>query len=358
MEELKERLSLIPDPRHSGYVGHKLSDILIITMAAVMCGIDQLCDLVVFANEKSAFFAEYFNITQIPSKSTFSRVLKIVRAESVVKIIVEIMKERAGELGKIIAVDGKAIRSTSEKGKPHSALQILTAYMVENGIVLGQESIHEKTNEIPVLRDMLDYIDVRDKIVTADAMHCQRETCAKITDEGHEGDYVFGVKENQQNLCDDIKLFLSDKINEDEIETHIETEKNGGRTERRICKKAADISWLSEHERPGLAAVFSVRRIVTAQGITTDETGYYISSKDAAAKELLEISRAHWNIESMHWMLDVDFSEDECELKSENGQKTLNIFRKLALFAHRQYMKTQAKNRSIKSNILRCLISE
>jgi predicted transposase YbfD/YdcC len=103
---------------------------------------------------------------------------------------------------------------------------------------------------------------------------------------------------------------------------------------------------------------FSVRRIVTAQGITTDETGYYISSKDATAKELLEISRAHWNIESMHWMLDADFSEDECELKSENGQKTLNIFRKLALFAHRQYMKTQAKKRSIKSNLLRCLISD
>jgi predicted transposase YbfD/YdcC len=195
-EELRERLSIVPDYRHSSYVEHKLSDILIIVMMAVLCGLDQLNAIMVFANEKSDFLSYHFNITKIPSKPTVSRVLNMINAEAVVKVMIDIMKDEAQHLGEIIAFDGKAIRSTSKKGKPHSALQILTAYLVESGVVLAQESIHEKTNEIPVMQEILDDIDVRGKIVTADALHCQRESCAKIVDDEHGGDYVIGLKEN------------------------------------------------------------------------------------------------------------------------------------------------------------------
>ena len=358
MEELKERLSLIPDYRHPAYIGHKLCDIFITVMVAVLCGLDQLNDLVVFANERKDFFAKHFGITAIPSKPTYSRVLNMTKADAVVRVIVEIMKERIEELGRIIAFDGKAIRSTGEKGKPHSALQILSAYLVEEGIVLGQESIHEKTNEIPVLRDMLDYIDVRGKVVTADAMHCQRETCAKIVDESHGGDYVIGLKENQATIHNDVALFFNDEVNNDIIEEHTTLEKNGGRIERRICRQTNQIDWLADHKWPGLHTVFSVRRIVTIGEIVTDETSFYIASVDTSAAELLKISRAHWMIESLHWMLDEVFEEDNCSLLSENGQQVLNAFRKLALSIHRNYIKKQPKKRSIKSNLLRCLISD
>jgi predicted transposase YbfD/YdcC len=359
MEKIRERLSLVQDYRHSSYIGHKLSDILIIVMVAVLCGLDQLNELVVYANEKAEFFERHCGISKIPSKPTFSRILNMVKGEAVVGVIVDIMKEEAGDLGRIISVDGKAIRSTSEKGKPHSALQILTAYMVESGVVLAQETIHEKTNEIPVFQDMLKYIDITGKIVTADALHCQRDTCAAIIDEDHKGDYVLGLKENQKTLHDDVKLFFSDKINDEDIEVHEETERNGGRIEKRICRKAIDVNWLSEHEWPGLKTVFSVRRIVTSKHGVTDETGYYISSLDnTPSSELLHISRAHWKIESMHWMLDEDFSEDKCDLLSENGHEILNIFRKFALFMHRNFMGKQRKKRSVKSNLLRCLISD
>ena len=358
METIKERLSLIPDYRHQSYVGHKLCDILILVMVAVLCGLDQLNDLVVFSNERKEFFAKHFGKTAIPSKATFSRVLNMVKPDAVVRVIVDIMKEKIGELGRIIAFDGKAIRSTAQKGKPYSALQILSAYLVEEGIVLGQKAIHEKTNEIPVLRDMLEYVNVRDKIVTADPMHCQRETCAKIIDEDHGGDYVIGLKENQKSLRDDVALFFNTESNEGSIETHSKIEQNGGRIERRICRKANNIDWLSEHKWPGLRTVFSVRRIVTAGDTTTDEISYYISSLDTTAAELLHISRAHWMIESLHWLLDQDFAEDDCLLLSENGQQTLNAFRKLALSLHRRYVNAQPKKRSIKSNLLRCLISD
>ena len=339
-------------------MGHKLCDILIIVMVAVLCGLDQLNDLVVFANERRSFFGEHFQISAIPSKPTFSRVLNMVKAEAVVRVIIEIMKERIGEISRIIAFDGKAIRSTGRKGTSHSVLQILSAYLVEEGIVLGQEAIHEKTNEIPVMRDMLEYVDVRDKIVTADAMHCQRETCTTIIDAEHGGDYVIGLKPNQKTLHDDVALFFSTETNGEGLETYTKTEQNGGRIERRICRKTNKIDWLSEHEWPGLRSVFSVRRIVTVKEKKTDETSYYITSLDTSAAELLHISRAHWMIESLHWMLDEDYAEDECRLMSENGHQTLDAFRKLALALHRNYMKKQPKKRSIKSNLLRCLLSD
>jgi predicted transposase YbfD/YdcC len=359
-ERLRERLSIIPEYRHESYIDHTLSDMLIIVMMAVICGLDQLHDICVFAQERRDFFAAHFSINAIPSKPTLSRLLNMVKAESITSVIVEIMKEEVKDLGNILAFDGKAICSTSKKGKPHSALQILTAYMVESGVVLAQQSIHEKTNEIPVMQEMLDYIDVKGKIITGDAMHCQRETCAKIIDEEHEGDYVFGLKENQKTLHDDVTLFFDSSHDEDQIETHDETEINGGRVEKRICRKTSCIDFLSYHEWQGLKSIFEVHRITSSKSgnAITNEKSYYISSLDVSASELLHISRTHWGIESLHWMLDADFSEDECALLSENGQKTLNIFRKLALLLHKNYMATQTKKRSIKSNLLRCLMSE
>ncbi len=121
-----------------------------------------------------------------------------------------------------------------------------------------------------------------------------------------------------------------------------------------------DIDFLAAHDQPGLKNVFEVHRIITSKNGTsvTDEKSYYISSLETSASELLHISRAHWGIESLLWMLDTDFSEDECGLLSENGHKTLNIFRKLALQLHKNYMAKQTKKRSIKSTLLRCLVSE
>lgn len=136
-ERLREKISVIPEYRHTSYIGHKLSDMLIILIIALLSGLDQLQDIALFAAERAEFFAKHFGIENIPSKPTLSRFLSMIKAEAVTKIIVEIMKEEAINLGEIIAFDGKAIRSTSEKGKPHSALQILTAYMVESGVVLA-----------------------------------------------------------------------------------------------------------------------------------------------------------------------------------------------------------------------------
>lgn len=354
MEEIRERMSEIKDPRHQSYVKYPLADILIIIMCAVLCGLDTLGDLVVFAKNRKEFFAKELRIEKVPSKATFARILSMIDGKQIGEAIIDVLHNRFGTSGEVVAVDGKAICSTAKPGNPHSALQILSAYMTSSGVILGQESIHEKTNEIPVFQEMLTYLDVEGKVVTADAMHCQRETCQRIIQ--RKGDYLFGLKENQPSLLEDVRLFFEDQSSQNEWECSRTVEKNAGRIEKRICRKIKDISWLNEHKWPGLRSVFSIERIVEVRGHHSREIRYYISSRDASAKQLMELAREHWKIESMHWILDVTFSEDDCRFLSENAHKSMNALRKFALAIHKNFLAAHHKNTSIKANMLSALL--
>ncbi len=316
MDKIKEKFSSICDTRHQSYVEHKLSDILVITMCAVLCGIDSLNGIISYAENKKEFLQNKFGITKIPSKPALSCILNMVDAGNVAGIITGIMKESIEDTGSVVAVDGKAMRSTAEKGKPHSALQVLTAYCTESSVVLGQEAIHEKTNEIPVFQEMLEYMDIKGKTMTADAMHCQKETCRKIKEK--RGDYVLGLKKNQKMLYEDVKLYMEENTNENEWE--------------------------------GLCSIFSVEREVVTKNGKSEETSYYITSLCTSAEKLLETSREHWKIESMHWILDVVFSE--------NSLKSLNILRKFALMAHKKYVLSQPRKKAYKTSMFDCLLND
>jgi predicted transposase YbfD/YdcC len=354
---MQEYFAIIEDPRYQGFVKHKLSDILTIVTCAVLCGMDRLCDIMAYAENKKEFFRIHFGIEKIPSKPTISRTLAVIDGQKVAESILAMMQDAIGIKGDLIAVDGKAIRSTSPNGKPHAALQVITAYLTECGVVLGQEKIHEKTNEIPVFQKMMSYLNVKGKTVTADAMHCQRNTCSMILNQG--GDYLFGLKENQKTLHDDVELFFKDCPDNAKVERFSTTEKNGGRVEKRICKKVDDVRWLQElHNWPGLRAFFSMERIVTVGGKTTREMSYYITSADTSAKQLLAFAREHWAIESLHWSLDVVFSEDSSRFLSENAHLCLNALRKYALAVHKKYLAEHHKKCSVKRHLTDCLLNE
>ena len=264
---MQEYFSGIEDPRHEGYVKHKLADVLTIVMCAVMCRMTELCEIMVFAESRAEFLAKNFGITKIPSKPTMSRILSLVDGKKVAEVIINLMKNFVSDEGKIVAVDGKAIRSTSKDGKPHSALQIITAYMTETGLILGQEKIHEKTNEIPTFQEMLEILNVKGKIITADAMHCQKETCKKITRKG--GEYVLTLKKNQPELFNDVKIYFDNE----KLESFATVEKNHGRIEKRICRKMTQTDWLKKrHNWTGLKSVFAVERIISTPKKTTQET--------------------------------------------------------------------------------------
>ena len=319
---------------------------MILVMGAAISGITELADMMVYFVSKIGFYAEDYGIEKYPSKPILSRILNMVDGEAVGKIIVEIMRENAESIGEIIAVDGKAIRSTGKKGRAHSFLQILTAYATESGVTRGQEAIsyEDKTNEIPVFQSMLDCLEVKGKTITADAMHCQKETCAKIAEKG--GSYVFGLKGNQGGLLEDVKLFFDEPVNHAEIMVFETIEKNGGRLEKRVCRATDNVLWLTDLPLwAGLKTIFSITRTTTAQGVTKEDTGYYISSLICQPENLLAAVRAHWKIESMHWLLDVIWEEDESGILSENGHKTLNAFRKLALLGHKRYISNLRKNK-------------
>ena len=280
MREIRERMSKIEDPRHQSYVKHSLADILIIIMCGVLSGLDTLGDLVIYAKSKQEFLSNVLEVRQIPSKATFARVLNLVDGKKIGEAILDILRERFGTAGEVIAVDGKAICGTAKPDQPHTALQILSAYITESGVVLAQEAIHEKTNEIPVFQEMLTYLDVKGKTVTADAMHCQRETCRKVIQ--GKGDYLFD---------------------------------------------------------------------------TSKEISYYISSLDDSPERLMALAREHWKIESMHWLLDVTFSEDKSRLLCENANRTMNALRKFALAVHKNFLMVHHSKTSIKAHMLSTLLN-
>jgi len=337
-EIVREKFSNIKDYRIPGMIDHPLADIIIIIMCGVICGLEKSEQIVKYAEKKGDFLKQVFGIETGPSKSTIERILDMVDGEEVSEVIIEIMKMRILRLGDIVSVDGKVIRSTIPKGKTHGGLQILTAYFVESGVVLGQKYVHEKTNEIPVFQEMLCYINIKGKIITADAMHCQKKTCEMIMAKG--GDYVLGLKGNHGILHSQVDSFFSNPENAGKIESfEAPVEKHHGRTETRIFYRVADITQFDTSENwSGLKSIFAVRRIVETRYGTSDEIGYYISSLDDTPEKMLNTVRSHWKIESMHWLLDVTFSEDDCSLSSENAQKTLNILRKFALLLHMTFI--------------------
>jgi predicted transposase YbfD/YdcC len=359
MDEIRGLFSVIEDGRHPGYVKHNLADMLIMIMGGVICGITELADMMVYFENKLPFYRMNYGIEKYPSKPTLSRILNMIDGDAVGKVIAEIMRRKAGQLSDIIAADGKAIRSTGQKDQARSFLQILTAYVTGSGVTLGQEAINreDKTNEIPVFQSMLGYLDIEGKTITADAMHCQKETCRIIQAKG--GNYLLGLKGNQSGLYEDIALFFSDAINDRDIQTSETIEKNGGRIEKRICRASDKIQWLAHLPLwEGLETILSITRIITAKGKTSKDTSYYISSLPCNPQNLLFVARAHWLIESMHGSLDVIWHEDSCALLSENGHKTLNSFRKLALLAHKRYVSSLPKKSSVKSIVLAALLND
>lgn len=362
MRELCERyFKEIEDTRCQCDIDYKLVDVLIVVMCAILCGLEELDEIVTYGKEKLDFLTEHFGITKIPSESTLSRIMNMVNGDVMAGCVISIMREMIGLSGDIIAIDGKTICSTAKKNPIREKLHIVTAYLTGNGVTLGQLAVNEKTNEIPVLRELLAMIDISGKIITADAMHCQKETAKEIIE--REGDYVLGLKANQECLYEEISTYIDDCVLDKaiKVETARTTEKNKDRLEQRICYKAPDLEWLeSKGEWPGLKTAFAVQRKTTTKIGRSEETSYYITSLDLPAQDLLEIVREHWKIESMHWFLDAVFSEDDCRILNSNGQKTLNIFRKFALATHKKHISGLKKKTkpSLKNNMFKALISE
>ncbi len=361
---------LVEDPRRNSHITYKLSDILFLIVCGMLCGYTDLEIILEFAEEKTAFLKKHTDLPSVPCLATISNILNMVNPKSlelclhgifnnVFELNIEVIpKER------IVSIDGKTVCSTATMKEYEKPMHIVTALLVDNCVSLGQKVIESKSNEIPAVRELLDELNLKDAVVTIDALHCQKETIEKILYNG--GDYVVQLKANQGNFYQDVIAMFEDKFmdinnKENNYETYTTIEKNHGRIEKRTCLVLNDLEYFTNYisDWKNLKKIFAVKREVEINGKTTTEISCYISSKNTSAEKLLSYARKHWQIESFHWILDVNFNEDGSRVRNKNSQICLNIIRKYAISIIKKYIENHSvKRKSIISNMRKCSFND
>ena len=335
----------IPDPRVTGRTVHKMEHIIYITIAAVLAGCQTWDDIAEFGRTKKEFFkSRLVGLERIPSHDTFNRFFSIFDPKGFEQIFRNWVKEIIGEVKGVVAIDGKLMRGSSKcdaehtLGKEDFRMWIVSAWSSENSISLGQEKVGDKTNEITVVPKLLSAIDLKDTVVTIDAMGCQTALTKKII-EG-KGDYIIALKENQRKSYDFAKDIISENMHRDyqNIVAKHETFNEGhGRREERKCIVVSfgdTTQRMFKNKFEGLRSIIGIvsRRTIVATGETSEEIRYYISSLGNANPEKIAHSiRAHWGIENnLHWQLDFTFKEDESR-KVKNAARNFSTITKMAL---------------------------
>ena len=328
----------MPDPRVVGKVSHKLHDILVITVCAVLCGLDHWTQIEDFGKARQAWFATFLDLPNgIPSHDTFGKVLAALDPEAFERRVQRWIHALLGSHteGKHIAMDGKTLRRSFDHASGKAAIHMINAYVHENQAVFGQVKTNAKSNEITAIPSLLEMLQLKDATVTIDAMGCQRDIARRIVD--REGHYVLALKANQSALHDDVQTFMDDRIARGRTTQgdYCETiEKGHGRIEIRKCWTCWQIDWLRRrHDWAGLTSMAVVESTRTADGKTCTKRRYFISSHSGRqAQKLAALIRNHWRVENqLHWTLDVSFNEDQCRVRIENAAENLARLRRVSL---------------------------
>ena len=330
MTELADVFADLDDPRAVNARRHSLHDILVIALCTVLSGGQTCTDMELFGHAKRDFLRSFLELENgIPSHDTFSRVLGMLDPAAFQQWFLGFMQQFAQGLGGVVALDGKTLRRSYDRAEGRSPLHLVSAWAEEQRLVLGQLSVADKSNEITAVPRLLEMLSLRDKVVTADAMHCQRQLAQQVVEQG--GDYALALKGNQGTLHDDVKLFLDDP--DTPVAQATQVGKGHGRIETRVASVSTDIAWLQEqHDWPGLQAVGKVTATRRQDDDTSQETRYYLLSQAWPPEQCNDLVRGHWGIENrLHWVLDVTCNEDQARNRKGHGAANLALLRKLAL---------------------------
>lgn len=337
MEELLRMIGTIHDCRQQAKVRHKLVDVFVIVLFATLANANEWEEIEEFAREYEDFIREYVELENgIPSHDTIERVMAIISPKELGRIQIkwqEVMVSEEGEkIRKVVNIDGKTMRGNA--GKEHKANHIVSAWCDEDGFCLGEEKVDEKSNEITAIPMLLNKINVKNSIVTIDAMGTQTTIVDSIR--RNKADYVLAVKENQHNLYAEISQYLNDADFRKEIREGgqylKQTEKSHGQLEIREYYQTEHIGWMQEKKRwIGIKSIGCIEKTIVRNGEKIVETRYYISSLGEDVEQFARSVRQHWSVEIMHWHLDVTFKEDANKTIEEVASQNMNIIRKWCL---------------------------
>jgi len=329
----------LPDPRDHRNRRHLLGDIITISVCGVIVGCDGPTAIAQWARAKQDWLERFLELPNgIPSRDCIRRVLSALKPEAFQECfqswIASLVTESVS--GNTIAIDGKTVRRSHDRAKGLGPLHMVGAWATENGLSLGQVATEEKSNEITVIPELIDRIDVKGAVVTIDAMGCQKEIARKIVEA--KGHYVLAVKDNQPKLHEAVKMLFSDEHQDALVKTphrqHQSAEKSHGRKDQRyyvLAKLPADFAL--KDQWPGIKAAGMVVRVTEGRdGQMTSDVRYFISSCFMSGERFAQAVRGHWNIEnSLHWVLDVTFDEDQSRTRNRRMANNLSWLRRFAI---------------------------
>lgn len=334
IENLKKTINTIREPRRISYgnIRHRLDDIIIIGLCTVICGGEDYNDMEEFGLEREEWLRTFLELPNgIPDSDTFRRLFERINPKELSECLYDWLNMERDKRS-VVAIDGKTIRGSGNT--EHKAYHVVSAFVAENQITLGEIVVDEKSNEITAVPELLDIIDVEGAIVTADAMSCQKDITKKITE--RKADYVLGLEDNQPQLKKDVSDYFFSAIQAPDIYgTPISTEtleKGHGRIEKREYFLITDTDWLDQKDEwSALNGIGMVRTEVDIKGEISSDTRYFITSL-TNIDEFAYSVRRHWSIENqLHWNLDVIFREDDARARKDNSPLNMNILRKTAL---------------------------
>ena len=328
----------LPEPRVERTRVHPLVNILTIALLAMICVGEGWEDMEDFGDAKQAWLGTFLDLRHgIPSADTFRRVLSALNPTAFNACFIAWAQALSGgTAGKLLAIDGKTVRHSFDRATGRKALHVVSAWIAENRMALGQIATEEKSNEITAIPQLLTLLDIRGATITVDAMGCQRAIAEQVIDQG--ADYLMGLKGNQGTAHKEVEEFFTDacatafRALDCTFHETVDGSEHG-RVEVRRAWASQELGWFQDLSKwKGLRSIVMIESERTIGSDTSIERRYYWSSHVVDAKAFGEMIRGHWGIENqLHWCLDVAFREDESRIRTDHGPENLALLRKLAM---------------------------